>query len=77
MESVSYEITEESISCEGASAVTYGIRACRRGEEECPLAEVRDVTPNRARLTEFARVCNALALSPIHLTEAVEDLLAK
>ena len=75
--SVKYEVIGEHLSTDGREGVTYGIRAYQEGDASLPLAEIRDITLDSQELLSFVELCNSLGLSLIHLTDVIEDFLAK
>lgn len=74
---VKYEVIEEHLLIDGREGVTYGIRAYREGDVRLPLAEIRDITLDSQELLCFVELCNSLGLSLLHLTDVIEDFLAK
>lgn len=49
---------------------TYGVSAAMPDGKEMT---VRDISPDRTQVERFVRQCNECALSPLHLTDAIED----
>ncbi len=70
-----YTVREEAISCEGARHTAYGILAvCDDGSI---LAHLPSLFAERTEAEAFAALANRLCLSPCHLFEVAEDILAK
>lgn len=64
-------LIESRVTVEGQEADTFGIEIT--GEEGC--ARVEDVTPDRETAERLCALFARERLSPLHLTDAVEDFL--
>ncbi|MCD7822866.1 MAG: DUF6514 family protein [Oscillospiraceae bacterium] len=67
---VTYKVTESLDERKGIC--TYGIAAVDSGEI---LAEISDISANRAALSELSQLMNREKLSLIHFKDVVEDFL--
>ena len=58
--------------------LTYGI-ACieEQGGRSEVIARVSDVTGSREEAEKLVKLCNSLCLSPLHLPDVIDDLLAR
>lgn len=55
---------------------SYGIQACQRQGQRCQLlAVLHDISSRQFFVEELAALFTRQQLSPLHLKEAVEDLL--
>ena len=50
--------------------------ARRQGDDWQTLAAVEDISVDRGTVAELTARCRRLGLSPVHLMDVVEDLLA-
>ncbi len=73
---IRYGVVREEYALDGGIRVAYGI-AVYAEENAAVVASVRDVSSDRATVERFVKQCEQLALSPLHLSEAVEDLLGE
>ena len=75
---VIYGLIEEKYSLGAEVRRAYGIasyaNATDSGTAEM-LASVHDVTSERPRIEELISTCNRLELSPIHLSDVIDDFL--
>ena len=69
-----YIVKEEVVLCEGAPCVTYGIEAVCDG---AVVARLPSLFVSRMRAERLAALANRLRLSPSHLSEVAEDILAE
>ena len=72
-----YRPVKMLIRCpEAGICCTYGIRCYHKGRGRWRQAAfVGDVSPSRAFVAGLARQFSRLQLSPVHLRDAVEDVL--
>lgn len=55
---------------------SYGIQVCQRQDQHCQfLSILHDISSKRAFVEELAALFTRQQLSPLHLKDAVEDLL--
>lgn len=66
-----YSIVQNIHIIENESHIGYGIEYS--GEDGLILLE--DIACHNEELAELIRLCNTLSLSPIHLSDVVEDFL--
>lgn len=77
---IRYGITEEVYTLQEEQRISYGIAAYADAEEDGTaiiVASVHDITTDKVRLSEFILKCNRCGLSPLHLTDAVDDFLSE
>lgn len=67
-----YKTFEHFVAADGTVCKTYGIAAVLDGEicESCP-----DVTLNKERAEELARLLNSCEVSLVHFLDIIEDFL--
>ena len=70
-----YTVREERIVCEGATHTAYGIVAVLEGG--AVAAHLPALFADRPRAEALAALCNRLSLSPCHINDVAEDILAK
>lgn len=70
---IHYKLTEDTRSLEGRNYTAYGIAAFSENGEI--IAKIDDLTSERDKAELFAKSCERLALSPIHLRDAAEDFI--
>ena len=70
-----YTVTEEEIEDEGGRHTVFGLAVCT--EDGAPLAHLPSLFFSREKAESFSRLCERLALSPRHLLEVADDLLAE
>ena len=70
-----YRVKEEEILYEGEVYPAYGIEAVLEGG--AVAAHLPALFADRPRAEALAERCNRLSLSPCHLAEVGEDILAK
>ncbi len=52
---------------------SYGIAVCDAQDPKKILDQIKDITPDRQKLSELVELCNRLDLAYIHLANVVED----
>ncbi len=75
---VTYGVIKEIYSINGATRTAYGIAAYADAEEDGSatiVKAVHDITSDSFSLQKLLKLCNSLELSPIHLSDVVEDFL--
>ncbi len=75
---ITYGIIQENYPCESGHRNAYGIvvyATKEDGSTPALIAMVRDLSSDRAIVEHLVDRCNRCKLSPIHLTDAAEDLL--
>ena len=80
MNSVTYGIVEKTYVLENVVRVSYGIAAYQTADNEGMAslsATIHDITNDKEKLMAFVETCNRLSLSIVHLSDVVEDFLAK
>lgn len=78
MTPVTYGTVEEVYTVNGVSRTSYGIAAYSDADVDgtvTVVASVRDITSCREKVDGLVELCNRLELSPIHLTDVIEDIL--
>ena len=73
--SCEYTVTEERIRDEAGEHIAFGI--VLRSEEGVNIARLPSLFFSRRKAECFSALCNRLSLSPRHLTEVAEDILAE
>ena len=77
---VTYAIVEEKYTFENESRIAYGIAAFADAKQDGTatiVASIHDITSNRESLSRLVDDCNRLKLSPLHLSDIVEDFLSE
>ena len=69
-----YRSQQNIISDSGLQAITYGIAVT--DENGIPLRTVSDIFGNISDADKFAKLCTELELSPEHLDDVIQDVLA-
>ncbi len=69
-----YRSQQNIISDNGIQVISYGIAVT--DENGIPLRAVSDIFGNMADADRFAKLCTELELSPEHLDDVIEDILA-
>ncbi len=80
MNDITYAVAEEKYTLGDETRTSYGIVAYSNADQDGTktiVASVRDVTSDKAELSELVNDCNRLGLSTIHLLDVVEDFLLK
>ena len=67
-----YRMIEDEENIEGRKVRTYGIEAVDGGNV---LGSVRRISPAKEKVSRLIERCAALELSPIHLSDAVNDYI--
>lgn len=70
-----YKVTEELICDEGGEHRAFGIQL--QTEDGESIAYLPSLFFDRQRAECFTELCNRLALSPRHLSEIADDILAE
>ena len=74
-----YGLVEERHFFGNTVRTSYGIVFCadsEPGEPTAVLASVHDICGDRDRIFHLVDACNRLTLSPLHLSDVIEDFLA-
>ena len=80
MKNITYAIAEERYTFGNETRTSYGIVAYSNANQDGSktiVASVRDITSDKASLSELVNDCNDLELSTVHLNDVVEDFLLK
>lgn len=80
MRNITYGLTKETYTLNGASRQAYGIAAYADADEDGTatiVKSIHDITANEQSLKDLIERCNRLELSPIHLMDVVEDFLSE
>lgn len=72
-----YRITSEiCVSCDLVEYRAYGIQAISENKEiQQEWANIKDVSTDRRQVAEMIRKFNRFHLAPIHLLDAIEDMI--
>ncbi len=69
-------ISENCVSCDLVQYTAYGIQAISTNkEDEQVYSTVSDISTDQRQVAEMVRKFNKFRLSPVHLLDAVEDML--
>ena len=77
-ETVTYGIIEETYALQRNARTSYGIAAYADSAQQGTatiVVSVHDITSDKERLQELISICNHLQLSPIHLSDVIEDFI--
>jgi len=78
MEDQQYILTECTFTANNQTYITYGIALVVVSDESTVMIEsIPDLSRDKERIQNLARLCTKLHLSPIHLTDVVADFLAE
>ena len=78
MKNITYSVSEERYTFGDEMRTSYGIVAYSNADQDGSktiVASVRDVTSDKAGLSQLVNDCNNLELSIVHLNDVVEDFL--
>ncbi len=65
------------VCSEYSGRISYGIALTEKaGDRAVIVRTVADISLHKGDVERFVRLCNELQLDPIHLDDAVDDLLA-
>jgi len=77
MKTAQYILIESSYWINGIRYSTYGIAQADLSEGYAVIVKaIPDLSQDKERVQHLAKVCTELQLSPVHLTDIVNDFLA-
>ena len=80
MKNITYVVSEEKYAFSNEVRTSYGIVVYYNSDKDGGkriVASVRDVSSDKAALTQLVNDCNRLKLSIVHLDDVIEDFLIK
>ena len=78
MEDQQYILIESTFTANNKKHTAYGIALAVVSDESTVVIEsIPDLSQDKERIQNLAKLCTELHLSPIHLTDVVADFLAE
>jgi hypothetical protein len=78
MEDQQYILIESTFTVNNKKHTAYGIALAVVSDESTVMIEsIPDLSQDKERIQNLAKLCTELHLSPIHLTDVVADFLAE
>ena len=74
--SYEYRLIEGEYTVDNQTHIGYGISLIKRGIIPADIASIHDISTDKSEIVRFIALCNELELDPIHLYDAVDDLLS-